>query len=177
MASEAHELRHGVILDGPSAVGWDEACPINETLDGSGNPPPPELQGCGQADPSSVGMTRSRADPKVQALREYLKENNGIKGERLRLRAVWRVSDRHCAGLEICEPHELDRIEKIFQRDGFCVVRDLLDAKQLEIFREGCSRRLAELLSVPGPNGQKYTCESTRLPHRCKCSRSLCVFF
>ena len=86
MASEAHELRHGIILDGPSAVGWDEACPINETLDGSGNPPPPELQGFGQADPSSVGMTRSRDDPKVQALREYLKENNGIKGERLRLR-------------------------------------------------------------------------------------------
>ena len=48
MASEAHELRHGIILDGPSAVGWDEACPINETLDGSGNPPPPELQGFGQ---------------------------------------------------------------------------------------------------------------------------------
>ena len=82
MTSEAHELRHGIILDGPSAVGWDEACPINETLDGSGNPPPPELQGFGQADPSSVGMTRSRDDPKVQALREYLKENNGIKGER-----------------------------------------------------------------------------------------------
>ena len=88
MASEAHELRHGIILDGPSAVGWDEACPINETLDGSGNPPPPELQGFGQADPSSVGMTRSRDDPKVQALREYLKENNGIKGEGLRLRTV-----------------------------------------------------------------------------------------
>ena len=58
------------------------------------------------------------------------------------------------------------------------MVRDLLDAKQLEIFREGCSRRLAELLSVPGPNGQKYMCESTRLPHRysygtCSASRQL----
>ena len=36
-----------------------------------------------------------------QALREHLRENNGIRG------------------LEVCEPHELDRIHYIYTRDGF----------------------------------------------------------
>jgi len=44
--------------------------------------------------------TREPTDPGVQALKEHLVANNGIKG------------------LEICEPHEVERATRIFHRDG-----------------------------------------------------------
>ena len=89
--------------------------------------------------------------------------------------------------LEICEPHELDRIRTIYCRDGFgapavpppcfyltlgrlaaaVVVKDLLTQEQLDGFREGCSRVLAELLRAEGqPEGHKFCTESGRLAHR-----------
>ena len=54
----------------------------------------------------------------------------------------------------------------IFHRDGFVVVRDLLNAEQLSRFREGCARVLREILSVPGKGKRKYMAETGRLPHR-----------
>ena len=47
------------------------------------------------------------------------------------------------------------------------VVKDLLTQEQLDGFREGCSRVLAELLRAEGqPEGHKYCTESGRLAHR-----------
>lgn len=62
---------------------------------------------------------RDRFSPDVVAQREYLAANSGI------------------TGLEILEPHEIDRAVKLFRRDGFVVVRDALDADQIEFLRNG----------------------------------------
>jgi len=86
--------------------GWDEATQINETVDQDGQAFPGVFnkganQGEADANPWTLAMkSRRRDDPGVVALREHLRENNGING------------------LEICEPHEVDRAARIFHRDG-----------------------------------------------------------
>jgi len=60
----------------------------------------------------------------------------------------------------------VDRAARIFRRDGFVVVRDVLNAEQLQRLREGSSRVLAQLLSEPGPDGRKAFTESGKMPHR-----------
>ena len=57
--------------------------------------------------------SRSPDDPEVTALARHLERNAGI------------------AGLEILEPSEIDRAVKLFHRDGFVVVDNLLDPDQL----------------------------------------------
>lgn len=47
-------------------------------------------------------------DPEVVALRRHLEANGGI------------------VGLEILEPHEIERAVQLFDRDGFVVIRDAL---------------------------------------------------
>ena len=93
---------------GETSVGWDEKSLPNETVDENGsyfvNRP-----GFAAGDPRSP-KRRSYDDPGVGKLRRYLQEHTGIKG------------------LEICSPDEIDRARRIFFRDGFVVVRDLLDA-------------------------------------------------
>jgi len=133
-------------VHGESAVGWDQRTPPNETVDDDGNPFPIE-RGFGLPDPRAP-MRRVYDDPEVQALREYLREHNGIRG------------------LEICSPDEIDRAARIFHRDGFVVVRDLLNAEQVSRWRLGCARILKELLEIPGLDGRKYVTETGRLPHR-----------
>ena len=51
-------------------------------------------------DPSTAGWERRRDDPNVQARVAHLNDNAGIKG------------------LEVCAPHEIERIVEIFLRDG-----------------------------------------------------------
>ena len=131
---------------GETQVGWDENTPPNETVDAEGNIFPSH-RGFGVADPTSPSR-RVYDDPGVQALREHLREHNGIRG------------------LEICEPHEVKRAARIFHRDGFVVVRDLLNPAQLAQWREGCARVLREILSIPGLGNRKYVTETGRLPHR-----------
>jgi len=134
---------------GPTNVGWDANAEPNETMDAEGRLPPPEARGFGQMDQSPrLPKRREPNDPSVQALREHLRQHNGIKG------------------LEICEPWEVDRAARIFHRDGFVVVKDCLNKEQLDQWREGCSRVLKEILRYPGPEGRKYITESGRLPHR-----------
>jgi len=99
-------------------------------------------------------------DPQVVALREHLCAHNGLRG------------------LEIVAPDEVARAARIFRRDGFVVVRDVLDAAQLARFRAGCTRILSDILAVPGRDGRRYMTESNRLPHRysygtCSASRHL----
>ena len=131
---------------GETRVGWDAHTPVNETVDGDGNPPPGN-RGFGVADPHSP-KRRVYDDPEVEALREKLREHNGIRG------------------LEICDPHEVERAARIFHRDGFVVVRDLLNPDQLARWRDGCAEALRDILSIPGLGNRKYTAETGRLPHR-----------
>lgn len=147
------ELRNLNVV-GASTAGWDSKVQLNETMDSHGN----VILGTanngannGEADesPWAKGIKRRCVDdPGVIALREHLKRNNGM------------------TGLEICEPHEVDRAARIFHRDGFVVVRNLLNADQLEMCRAACSRVMGEILAYPGPEGRKYLTESGRLPHR-----------
>ena len=99
-------------------------------------------------------------DPGVEALRAHLREHNGIRG------------------LEICDPSEVKRAARIFRRDGFVVVRDLLNPEQLERWRAGCAEALRQILETPGPGKRKYMTETGRLPHRysygtCSASRQM----
>jgi hypothetical protein len=136
----------GLRVVGETTVGWCAATPPNETSDDDGRPYIPELSS-GRVDPRTPAR-RAYDDPEVQRLRAHLKEHNGIKG------------------LEIVEPHETERAARIFFRDGFVVVNNLLDAGTLERFREGSSRVLKQILEIPGPGERKYLTETGRLPHR-----------
>ena len=132
-------------VHGPTPIGWDAATLPNEVVDDDGTPL--RVDGFGEPDPR-VPARRVPDAPDVQALREHLRANNGIRG------------------LEICTPHEVERAARIYRRDGFVVVRDALDEEHLALFREGCARRLREILSYPGRDGRKYMAETGRLPHR-----------
>ncbi len=71
-----------------------------------------------------LGWQGVRADdPEVEALRATLAAEAGIKG------------------LEIVDPHELNYAERaaaIFRRDGFVLVKDVLNEEQLSRVRTGC---------------------------------------
>ena len=136
----------GLTVRGETAVGWDAATPVNETVDEDGNPPA-EGRGFGVADPRAP-KRREYDDAEVVALRERLQRENGIRG------------------LEICDPDEIERAVRIFRRDGFVVVRDLLDVNDLGKLRNGSTRVLRQILEVPGRDGRKYVTETGRLPHR-----------
>ena len=135
-----------LLVWGETDVGWDANTPINETLDGDGKVPLDKPH-FGVGDPRSP-TARIYDDPSVNKLREHLRQNNGY------------------VGLDICDPDEIERAATIFWRDGFVVVRDLLDEEHLEKFREGSSRVLREILHPDGHDGRKYITESNRLPHR-----------
>src|SRR5580692_9996544 len=131
---------------GETHVGWCAATPPNETTDEDGRPLVRTV-GFTAADPRAPGR-RVYDDPEVVALREHLRANNGLPG------------------LEIVGPDEIERAKRIFLRDGFVVVRDLLDPDTLETMREASARVLAQILAIPGFGGRKYMTESGRLPHR-----------
>ena len=131
---------------GESDVGWCAATPPNETTDEDGRPLM-KTTGFAAADPRAPAR-RVYDDPEVVALREHLKRNNGLRG------------------LEIVGPDEVERAKRIFFRDGFVVVRDLLGAGELHAFREASARVLQQILDIPGDGGRKYVTESGRLPHR-----------
>lgn len=131
---------------GETSIGWCGLTPPNETVDEHGNPSI-HPNGFSAADPRAP-RSRVYDDPEVCRLREHLRHSNGIRG------------------LEILEPHEIERAARVFFRDGFVVVRDLLDQETLERLREGCARALKQILEVPGIGGRKYMTETFRLPHR-----------
>jgi ectoine hydroxylase-related dioxygenase (phytanoyl-CoA dioxygenase family) len=87
---------------------------------------PPFVEGDKHYDPTTAGWKRRRDDPNVVARMEHLQANAGIKG------------------LEICEPHELDRIVRIFLRDGFCAVNGVIDGERLPKVQAACTALIAE---------------------------------
>ena len=143
LQSELEELQ----VYGETRVGWDENTRPNETLDQYGNLSPRNRGVVPVADPRAPSR-RVYDDPGVEALRERLRQHNGIRG------------------LEICEPTEIKKAARIFHRDGFVVVRDLLNSEQLARWRAGCARALRDILSIPGQGNRKYMSETGRLPHR-----------
>lgn len=68
----------------------------------------------------------------IDAQRSYLDAHSGIKG------------------LSILEPHETDHAVKLFRRDGFVVVANVLDSEQTEILRKGCNTAVTEILALDG---------------------------
>ena len=81
-------------------------------------------------------MTSSN-DPSIETLHNdldqlswHLEENNGIKG------------------LEILDPAEVERAVRIFNRDGFVVVRDALSPDQLAFLRSDVDDAVREILSL-----------------------------
>ena len=133
-------------VHGPSPTGWCAATPPNETTDEDGRHFVPDASSRA-VDPRAPGARRFD-DPGVVALRARLKDKNGI------------------VGLEIVEPHEVERAARIFFRDGFVVVNNLLNAERLATWRAASARVLAQILSIEGEGGRKYITETGRLPHR-----------
>ena len=131
---------------GETDVGWCALTLPNETVDDTGRPFVRQ-RGFSAADPRAP-KRRVYDDPEVCALREHLRAHNGIHG------------------LEMPEPHEIDRAAQIFFRDGFVVVRDVLNADELERWRAASARVLKQILQNSGVGGRKYLTESYRLPHR-----------
>ena len=66
----------------------------------------------------------------VKERKEYLKDNSGIKG------------------LQLFDYDELDEIVKVFYRDGFVVVREVLDSNQLDYLRSGVDREIHNILAL-----------------------------
>lgn len=137
----------GLTVHEETPVGWCARTEANEIVDEEGCRLSVEERKPGVVDPRSPAR-RVFDDPEVEALREHLRQHNGMHG------------------LEICEPAEIERAARIFRRDGFVVVRDLLDEERLARFREGCARVLGDILQIPGVDGRKYLNENGRLPHR-----------
>jgi len=75
-----------------------------------------------------VGVDRDSVE--FENKRQYLSANNGIEG------------------LEVVVPEEVERATRIFYRDGFVVVRDVLDKNQLDEIRCGCDRVIHEMLTL-----------------------------
>jgi len=116
----------GLKIFGETGVGWCAATPPNETTDEHGAHFVPERDSR-SVDPRAPAR-RVYDDPDVQNLREHLRHNNGMKG------------------VEILEPHEVERAQRIFYRDGFVVVKNLLDSERLALWREASARVLKQIL-------------------------------
>jgi hypothetical protein len=77
-----------------------------------------------------VDNSSSESDVDVDARREYLAAHTGI------------------VGLEVLEAHEIDRAVRIFDRDGFVVVRDVLTPEQTKILASGVLEVVDEVVSL-----------------------------
>ena len=68
----------------------------------------------------------------IKRMAAHLAAHNGIKG------------------LEVLDPSEIERAVRIFQRDGFVVVRNALDDDQLAYLRAGVAEAVEEILALDG---------------------------
>ncbi len=90
----------------------------------------PEHRNLVAGDPRCANWTRSYDDPDVTALRERMRERNGIPG------------------LEVVSPDEVDRATTLFLRDGFIAVRDALTPDHLDRLRAAADRVVAALVEA-----------------------------
>lgn len=83
----------------------------------------------------------SHDSPTVAAARTTLQQRNGIRG------------------LETVSPAEANfasRAAKLFHRDGFCVVTDVLSPEALDTIRSGCARVVQKMAGPSGDSRQQY---------------------
>ena len=62
--------------------------------------------------------------------RDYLKKNNGIKD------------------LKILPPEEIEEAKKIFDRDGFVVIKNALKKQELKKLKKGCNEVIRKILAL-----------------------------
>jgi Phytanoyl-CoA dioxygenase (PhyH) len=67
---------------------------------------------------------------KTQALQAHLEANNGIKG------------------LEILAPDDIENVVRLFRRDGFVLVSDVLNDEQVQFLRAGCNEVIGQILAL-----------------------------
>ncbi len=150
----------------PPSIGWNAAVPPNGFANRAGaeaesndNPlglattpgaveieTTPEHLNLVAGDPRCAGWTRAHDDPGVAALRERLIERNGIDG------------------LEVVAAGEVDRATRLFHRDGFVAIADVLTADQLATLRRGVDDIVATLTEAD-PAGEVGG-GAGGLPHR-----------
>lgn len=106
----------------------------------------PEHRNLVQGDPTCAAWSRRPDDPGVVALREQLRESNGIPD------------------LELVDPTNVERAAELFHRDGFVAVRDALTGKRLEALQASTSRVVDEILAAD-PDGS-IGGGAGGLPHR-----------
>ena len=109
----------------------------------------PEHRNLIAGDPGCRGWTRAYDDPNVVALRRHLSQHNGIRG------------------LEVVGPDEIERATRLFHRDGFVAVRDVLSADQLLRIKAATEQIVSEILAadpIAGVGGG-----AGGLPHRYSC--------
>lgn len=106
----------------------------------------PEHRNLVSGDPRCAGWTRSYDDPGVAALRQRLRDRNGIPG------------------LEVVEPHEVERAAHLFHRDGFVAVRGAIPPEQLERLWAAADQIIGLLLEAD-PEGEVGG-GAGGLPHR-----------
>ena len=80
--------------------------------------------------PSLGWRNCDRDDHAIRRLRDDLAANNGIRG------------------LEIFEPGAIESIVRVFRRDGFVVVADVLDDEQVGLLKAGCDEVIDEVMAV-----------------------------
>ena len=143
------------ILDRLADLGWNASVPPNgfanrqAVAEGDYNDNPlglatpvgeieiettPEHRNLISGDPRCAGWTRVYDDPGVVALRERLRQRNGIPG------------------LEVVAPDDVERAAALFHRDGFVAVRDAVSSEQLERLR-GAAADVIETLVAADPEG------------------------
>jgi len=73
---------------------------------------------------------KQKDDPDVIRLREHLAANNGIKD------------------LELLNPTDIARAVDLFDRDGFVLVQNILNAEQTAILAAGCDEVIDDILAL-----------------------------
>ncbi len=68
--------------------------------------------------------------PQITAQRAYLEANTGIKG------------------LDILQSGDTEQALKLFRRDGFVVIANVLNSEQTEVLRNGCNEVVDEILAL-----------------------------
>ncbi len=84
---------------------------------------------------ASLGWNdKSKDDPSVIQLRRHLEANSGIKG------------------LEIVKPDDIETAIRLFRRDGFVVVENVLNDDQISILASGCDQLIKEITDLDRQN-------------------------
>ncbi len=82
-------------------------------------------------DAADLGWRKTaRDDARIVQLRQYLETDNGIKG------------------LETVEPGDIERAVKLFHRDGFVVVGDVLSNEQIDFLAKSCNEVVDEIVAL-----------------------------